>query len=185
MHTRLGFRCLLVLALALLGAGVCSAQRPATRAPTTPTTPAVAPEVLTALEQMGAFLRTLKTFTLHADITTDEVLADTGQKNQFGSTVDYHVRAPDRLQADVTSDRKHRQFFYDGTTLTLYGQRVKFYTSVPAPPTIRETLAMAAQNIRLGGATGPPVLLGHRQSPPGRHHRGHRCRPQFGQWGAL
>ena len=75
MHTRLGFRCLLVLALALLGADVCSAQRPATRAPATPTTPAVAPEVLTALEQMDAFLRTLKTFTLHADITTDEVLA--------------------------------------------------------------------------------------------------------------
>jgi hypothetical protein len=107
------------------------------------------PEVLAALEKMGSFLRTLKTFTLHADITTDEVLEDTGQKIQFGSTVDYHVRLPDHLRADVASDRKQRQFFYDGKTLTFYGQRVKYYASVPAPPTIRETLQMAEQKYGL------------------------------------
>jgi hypothetical protein len=133
----------------LLVAGVCSAQQPPASAPETPKEPAVAPEALAALEKMGAFLRTLKTFTLRADTTIDEVLDDTGQKIQFGGTVEYHVRLPDHLRADVSSDRKQRQFFYDGKTLTLYGQRVKYYASVPAPPTIRETLEMAEQKYGL------------------------------------
>jgi len=49
MPIRLSSRCLLVLALTLRRAGVCSAQRPAARALASPTTPAVMPEVLTAL----------------------------------------------------------------------------------------------------------------------------------------
>jgi hypothetical protein len=49
------------------------------------------------------------------------------------------------LWVEVSSDRKQRQFFYDGTTVTLYGQRVKYYASFPAPPTIRDMLEVAAQ----------------------------------------
>jgi hypothetical protein len=149
MRTRLGSRCLIFIGTVLLVAGVCSAQQPPASAPETPKEPAVAPEALAALEKMGAFLRTLKTFTLHAESTIDEVLDDTGQKIQFGGTVDYHVRLPDRLRVDVNSDRKQRQFFYDGKTVTLYGQRVKYYASVPAPPTIQATLEMAEQKYGL------------------------------------
>ena len=143
MLTRPGSQCLIFLGALLLVIGVCSAKKPAAQAQKTPTEPAVAPEALAALEKMGGFLRTLQTFTLRADTTIDEVLDDTGQKIQFGGTVEYHVRLPDHLRADIASDRKQRQFFYDGKTLTLYGQRVQYYASVPAPPTIRETLAMA------------------------------------------
>jgi hypothetical protein len=53
------------------------------------------------------------------------------------------------LRVEVSSDRKQRQFFYDGKTLTLYGQRVKYYASVPAPPTIREMLEVAEQKYGL------------------------------------
>jgi hypothetical protein len=109
----------------------------------------VAPEALAALEKMGAFLRTLKTFTLRADTTIDEVLDDTGQKIQFGGTVEYHVRLPDRLRAEVASDRKQRQFFFDGTTMTLFGPRTKYYASVPAPPTIRDMLTVVEQKYGL------------------------------------
>ena len=98
---------------------------------------------------MGAFLRTLQTFTVHADTSTDEILADTGQKLQFGSVIDYSFRSPNRSRADVIADRKQRQFFYDGQTLTLHGQREKYYASVPAPPTIRKTLEFAAQRYGL------------------------------------
>jgi hypothetical protein len=109
----------------------------------------VLPEALAALKKMGGFLRTLKVFTVRADTTTDGVLADSGQKIQFGGVVDFHVRPPDRLRADVLSDRKHQQFFYDGTTLTFYGQRMHYYASVPAPPTIPELLIVAAQKYGL------------------------------------
>jgi uncharacterized protein DUF2092 len=118
-------------------------------APPPAAAPAVLPEALAALEKMGGFLRSLKAFTLRADTSTDEVLDDSGQKIQFNSVVEYRVRPPDRLRADVVSDRKHQQFFYDGKTLTLYGQRVHYYASIPAPPTIRETLTVAAQKYGL------------------------------------
>jgi hypothetical protein len=140
MLTHISSRCIVFMLTALLVAGVCSAKQPAARAPQTPVKSAVAPEALAALKKMGAFLRTLKAFTIHADTSTDEVLADTGQMIQFGSVVEYSFRAPDRLRTDVTADRKQRQFFYDGHTLALYGKYEQSYTSVPAPPTIQKTL---------------------------------------------
>jgi hypothetical protein len=93
---------------------------------------------------MGGFLRTLQAFIIRADTTIDEVL-DTGQKLQFGGIVDLRIRRPNRLRVEVFSDRKQRQFFYDGQTFTLYGPRVKYYASFPAPPTIGELLAAAEQ----------------------------------------
>jgi len=139
----------MVMITALLLTSICRAQQPAPSAPQTPAEPAVAPEAIAALKKMGGFLRTLEAFTIHVDTDTDEVLEDTGQKLQFSSVVKYYFRAPNHLRADVTSDRKQRQFFYDGHTLTLYGQRVQYYASVPAPPTIRETLELAAQKYGL------------------------------------
>jgi hypothetical protein len=149
MLTRISSQGILCMLTVLLVASVCSAKQPAARAPQTPTPPAVAPEAIAALQKMGAFLRTLKAFTIHADTSTDEVLTDTGQKIQFGSVVGYSFRSPDRLRADVTADRKQRQFFYDGHTLTLYSPREQYYASVPAPPTIRKTLEFAAQRYGL------------------------------------
>ena len=59
---------------------------------------------------MGAYLRTLKAFALRSETTIDEVL-DNGQKVQFGGTVDYLVRKPNGLRAEIVSDRRHRQFY--------------------------------------------------------------------------
>ena len=80
MLTRISSQCTIFMLTVLLVAGVCSAKQPAARAPQTPGKPAVAPETIAALKKMGDFLRTLKAFTIHADTSTDEVLADTGQK---------------------------------------------------------------------------------------------------------
>lgn len=38
----------------------------------------------------------------------------------------------------MTNDRQHRVFFYDGKQFTLWGERVNYYATVPAPPTIAE-----------------------------------------------
>jgi len=104
----------------------------------------IEPKAIEALKTMGAYLRTLKTFTVRSETTIDEVL-DTGQKVQFGGTVEYRVRAPNRLRADVNSDRKQRQYFYDGKTMTVYGPRNKYYASVPASGTIGELVQAAEQ----------------------------------------
>jgi hypothetical protein len=49
----------------------------------------------------------------------------------------------------VSSSRKQRQFFYDGKVFIMYGQRLKYYASVPAPNTIRELLALASERYGL------------------------------------
>jgi hypothetical protein len=92
-------------------------------------------DALTALKSMSGYLRTLKAFQVKAVVTRDDVLDD-GQLIQFDTHVDLLARMPDRLRVEVTSSRQHRLYFYDGKNFTLYAERVNYYATVPAPPTI-------------------------------------------------
>lgn len=105
---------------------------------------AVAPEAMAALEEMGTYLRGLKAFEVTSNTLTDEVIND-GIKLQFAGTASLKVRRPDKLQAEIASDRKQRKIYYDGRKLTLYGPRVKYYATVSAPPTLRETVEVFAK----------------------------------------
>jgi len=122
----------LILAALLLGFGAAGQAQQAV-APA----PAIEPAALDALDKMGAYLRTLDSFEVRSDATTDEVL-ESGQKLQFAGTVHLRVRRPGHLWAEVASDRKTREFFYDGKTFTIWGPRNKLYASVPAPATLLE-----------------------------------------------
>ncbi len=122
----------LVLAALLLGAGAAGQAQTGAEA-----APAVEPAALEALDKMGVYLRTLNSFEVRSDSTIDEVL-ESGQKLQFANAIHLRVRRPDRLWAEVASDRKTRQFFYDGKTFTLWGPHNKLYASFPAPATLRE-----------------------------------------------
>src|SRR5262245_42595759 len=99
--------------------------------------PAIDPAAIAALEKMGAHLRTLKAFEARSTTAVDDVIGG-GQKVQYGGTIDMKVRRPDRLRMDIATDHAQRQLFYDGRTVTLYGQRVKYYASVAAPATLVE-----------------------------------------------
>ena len=99
--------------------------------------PAVDPASIAALNGMSAYLRTLKIFQVQAATTTDEVLED-GQLVKYSGTTNIVARFPDKLLADVSSDRNERQYVYDGKTFTLLARRVGYYATVPAPATVRE-----------------------------------------------
>jgi hypothetical protein len=71
------------------------------------------PDAIKALEAMGAYLRTLKAFQIRSETSRDEVLDD-GQNVEFDGVVDMLVERPNRLRADVTSDKKQRMYFADG-----------------------------------------------------------------------
>lgn len=135
----------IALAAALLAVPMVSPAQ-SSPAPAVPSAPSAAsaadlePEALDALDKMGAYLRTLNSFEIQSQATLEEVLYS-GQKLQFDNTIRLRVRRPDRLWAEVASDRKTRQFFYDGKTFTLYGPRNRLYASVPAPATLRELVA--------------------------------------------
>jgi hypothetical protein len=95
------------------------------------------PDALKALERMGAYLRTLKAFQIHSQQSRDEVLDD-GQNIEFGGVVDMLVERPNRLRAEVTSDKQQRFYFADGRNFSVWARRVNYYATIPAPPTLRE-----------------------------------------------
>lgn len=101
----------------------------------TPRGPSIEPGAIEALHRMGAHLRTLERFRVSADASRDEVLDD-GQKVQISGTVSYIVHRPNRLRAEIKTDRKQRELTYDGKSLTVYAPRMRYYATVPAPPTI-------------------------------------------------
>ncbi len=63
---------------------------------------AIDPGAMEALDKMGVYLRTLKSFQVWADVTTDNVLDD-GQTIQFSSKVNLLAARPNRMRVEVTA----------------------------------------------------------------------------------
>jgi hypothetical protein len=108
----------------------------------------VDPEAAAALARMSTAMRALSHVSLHADVSTEEVLT-TGQKLQYGGTIDIMVRRPDRLRVSMTSDRQAREFYYDGENATLFSPRIGYFATFDAPPTTAELLQRAAERYDL------------------------------------
>jgi hypothetical protein len=95
------------------------------------------PDAIKALEDMSTYLRTLKAIQVHATTSRDEVLTD-GQNVTFAGTVDMLAERPNHLRVEVINDKQHRMYFDDGKTFNVWAPRVKYYATIPAPPTLRE-----------------------------------------------
>ncbi|WP_295392907.1 DUF2092 domain-containing protein [uncultured Thiodictyon sp.] len=124
--------------LALAGTVAAQEPPPAAAAPTH----AIDPAAMQALTRMGGYLRGLTSFSVEATDSTEDVL-DSGQKIQLLKTVDLQVRKPDHLRADVVTDQKAREIFYDGKHFTLLTPGTGYYVTVAAPPTIGALLQEA------------------------------------------
>ena len=105
-------------------------------------------EAMSALTQMGAYLRTLKVFQVEAVTSREEVLAD-GQKVQFNGTTSLLARVPDRLRVSTNSDRADRLWVYDGKQLTLHARGTNYYATVEAPPTIGQLADLVGEKYGL------------------------------------
>jgi hypothetical protein len=97
-----------------------------------PVAPAVAEQADRLLRQMGAYIGSAPQFTFHADIAFDHVLPS-GQKLQFSAAEDVALQRPNRLYVEWTGDLGDRQFWYDGTSVTLYDPATPFYATAAAP----------------------------------------------------
>ncbi len=91
--------------------------------------PAIDPAALAALDKMGAALRAMKQFSVNSETSIEYVL-ESGEKIQLNGDVIYKVKQPNEMYAEIKSDRRHRQFFYDGKDLTVYSPRLKYYATV-------------------------------------------------------
>ena len=102
----------------------------------------IEPEAVSALQRMSAYLTTLKAIEIKSD-TSLELVREDGLKIEIDGTARYLVQAPDSFLIEVATDKKARQFYYDGKTVTVYAPKLGYYSSFPAPATIRETLELA------------------------------------------
>lgn len=167
------FRSLRQTVAALAVAGLLSGglAAPAAAAPPDGTKDAAArtidPGAVAALTRMSGYLAGLKSFELTADTTMEAVLRD-GHQVEVGGTVRYWVRRPDRIRIDSETDAVTRQYFYDGKTFTLVAPLDGYFARAEAKPTVRETLAFAAQALDVElpladlmdwGSDTPPLKL--------------------------
>lgn len=125
-----------------------SAPKQATAAPPSETEPAVEPQSLKALRDMSAYLRTLNAFEVTSRTIREEV-DDHGQKLQFTGSTTYEVRRPNAFIIKVAEDRKVRELYYDGSSLTLFAPRMNFYTHISAPKTIHDTVDFIAEHYNI------------------------------------
>ena len=105
-------------------------------------------EAMAALNRMGAALRKLDSFELSTDNTSEEVLAS-GQKLQFGGNVNMTMRRPDGLRVSIQTSRRDREIYYNGKNLTVHSPSLGYYATFKAPPTLAETLKLAADKYGL------------------------------------
>jgi len=105
----------------------------------TPKKSDIEPGAMAALDKMGAYLRTLKTFQVKALQTVDDVL-DNGQTVQSNLAVDMVAVRPNRFRVNIKSDEQNPILFYDGKNFTVYASLLNYYATVPAAPTIAEVI---------------------------------------------
>jgi hypothetical protein len=113
-----------------------SGQPPAV---TTTPPPIVAQQADQLLKEASAYLASADQFTFHADITFDHVLPS-GEKLQFSASEDAALLRPGRLYVEWSGDLGNRQFWYDGTSVTLYDPASPFYATESAPADIDSML---------------------------------------------
>jgi hypothetical protein len=148
--------------------------------------PDIEPKAAEILQQMCDYLKNLQQFSLQAEITED-VLLTSGQRIQYGRSVEAAVRRPDRLRVESVGDTDNRQLVYDGKTITLLDKTKNFYTTIAAPPEIDAALehaiqafnlrapladliyAKACENLTQGVVSGFHVGMGKVQGVPCHH----------------
>lgn len=138
----------LILAAAVAGAAAPLAAQaaPAAKPSKAPAAapaaaPALDPAAAAALDRMGAYLRTLKSFDIHVESGVDTIL-NNGQRIQVDRTVDYAVEAPNRLAARLEGPRGVVRATYDGAAFTVAGED-GYYAQAPVTGSIGSLLSKA------------------------------------------
>jgi hypothetical protein len=120
-----------------------------TASPTTATTNMAAgtldADASAALDRMGAHLRSLSSFQLTVNASTEEVYAN-GQKLQFLQRTTYTMGGPAALRVKIETDSQSREVFYNGKTFTIVAPRVGKYIQLPATGTVSEILTRAYED---------------------------------------
>jgi len=100
------------------------------------------------LKRMTDYLGNLKQFSVHTQVTLEDV-------TEFGHRIDMDVsssviiKRPNKLRAERRGDPIDQTLYYDGKYLTLYNPGDKVYATTPAPTTIEEMLDYTRESLGL------------------------------------
>jgi hypothetical protein len=111
------------------------AQAPKARLKPADKDTAIDPQAVSALNKMSSYLKTLKTFKINSEASTDE-LVDTNMKVQKNRSSEISIELPNRAYAHIRGDEKDVELIYDGQTLTVFSKKQNYYAATPAPPTV-------------------------------------------------
>jgi len=138
----------IVPALLVFSTCTLSACAPTVIVAEAPTTLAVDPAATQILKRMTAYLDSLEQFSVHTQVTLEDV-ADSGHRIDLDVSANMIVKRPDKLLAQRKGDPLDQTFYYDGKTLTLYNPGDKVYATEPAPGTIEGMLGYARESLGL------------------------------------
>ncbi len=85
------------------------------------------------------YLKSRPAFSVRAESTFEEVLRG-GRRVQHSRGMTVVFKRPDRLRAQVESDKGRRDFYYDGESLAITDIDAKVYGRFDAPPTVEAML---------------------------------------------
>ena len=109
---------------------------------------AVDPAATQLLKRMTDYLDSLKQFSVHTQVTLEDLLAS-GQRIDIDVSANVAVSRPSKLRAERKGELFEQVFYYDGKTLTLYNRTDNVYGTEPAPATIEEMLRYASDSLGL------------------------------------
>jgi len=107
--------------------------------------PGLAPAVVATLGKMQKTLSASQ-FSFQAH-TLRAYAGPNGELLHIEHVIKATIKRPDHLVADVTGDDGASKFFYDGRTLTLFGEQQKQYAAVPVTGTIADMLDTAQDRL--------------------------------------
>ena len=112
------------------------------------TGPAVDPAATKILKRMTDYIGSLKQFSVHTQVTLEDLLAS-GHRIDLDVSASVSVSRPNNLRAERRGDLVDQVFYYDGKTLTLYDPSNKVYATEAAPGSIEGLLDYARESLGL------------------------------------
>lgn len=93
------------------------------------------PQAVQYLTRMCNRMTSLKQFSVRTRSRLDVVTKD-GEKLQYGGVSEVWVQRPNKLRSSRIGDLTNLDFYYDGSTITLFGKGKNLYATAPAPNTL-------------------------------------------------
>jgi len=100
------------------------------------------------IKKASDYLISAKSFAVHSNVTTDEFLP-TGQKVQLSRSSRALVRRPDRLRAEIISDKGVTRLFYDGKEMSLFDMDRNVYANFKVSGGLDKAFDYAMDKYRL------------------------------------